>query len=390
MKKTILTVAGEHSGDLLCGELLQFLKSRNSDLEFIGIGGETMLKEGLQSYADIEDMAVIGFTGILSKYFKLRKLAKRLVDAAKEKNITEAILIDYPGFNLALAEMLKKAIPGFKVIFYVSPQIWAWRYNRIYKIKERVDHMLLLFQFEKKIYDRHEIRNTVVGHPLVNRIQTELQAGKELSLPKRDFTVCLMPGSRSGEIRRLLADMLASASEIRKRLSAENKSVLFLVPSISEKEEKYILDSIEEIRKENPELEIQYHYKNTLRCIEKSDMVILASGTATLEVACFEKPMVILYKNSMFTHWLGKKLVLIPYVGLVNVLSERFICREFLQEDCNPQNITEESMKILRDEAYRKKMTEDIILVKKSLGDGKASEIAGNSILELISSPLRS
>ena len=150
MKKTILTVAGEHSGDLLCGELLQFLKSRNSDLEFIGIGGETMLKEGLQSYADIEDMAVIGFTGILSKYFKLRKLAKRLVDAAKEKNITEAILIDYPGFNLALAEMLKKAIPGFKVIFYVSPQIWAWRYNRIYKIKERVDHMLLLFQFEKK------------------------------------------------------------------------------------------------------------------------------------------------------------------------------------------------------------------------------------------------
>ncbi|HNI27924.1 MAG TPA: lipid-A-disaccharide synthase, partial [Leptospiraceae bacterium] len=140
MKKTILTVAGEHSGDLLCGELLQFLKSRNSDLEFIGIGGETMLKEGLQSYADIEDMAVIGFTGILSKYFKLRKLAKRLVDAAKEKNITEAILIDYPGFNLALAEMLKKAIPGFKVIFYVSPQIWAWRYNRIYKIKERVDH----------------------------------------------------------------------------------------------------------------------------------------------------------------------------------------------------------------------------------------------------------
>ncbi|HMZ60682.1 MAG TPA: lipid-A-disaccharide synthase, partial [Leptospiraceae bacterium] len=241
-----------------------------------------------------------------------------------------------------------------------------------------------------KIYDRHEIRNTVVGHPLVNRIQTELQAGKELSLPKRDFTVCLMPGSRSGEIRRLLADMLASASEIRKRLSQENKSVLFLVPSISEKEEKYILDSIEEIRKENPELEIQYHYKNTLRCIEKSDMVILASGTATLEVACFEKPMVILYKNSMFTHWLGKKLVLIPYVGLVNVLSERFICREFLQEDCNPQNITEESMKILRDEAYRKKMTEDIILVKKSLGDGKASEIAGNSILELISSPLRS
>ena len=377
----ILVVAGEHSGDSLGSELISELKKRNSQINFIGIGGAQMISEGIESLYDIEEMNVIGFTGALLKYRKLKNIANKLVKICLNKNIKNCILIDYPGFNLELASMLKESIPDIKIIFYVSPQIWAWRFNRIFKIKKNIDLMLLLFPFEKKIYDNYKINNVVVGHPLVNKMQESFNNGFSIEKDPNLFYITLMPGSRTGEIRRLLTVLLDSAKLIQEKF----KNVHFLIPGINEKESQYIIDSIQNTIKNNPDLRITYHFENSARCIEASEMVVLASGTATLEVAYFKKPMVIIYKNSFITHFIGKKLLLLPYVGLVNILSEKFICKEFLQDECNSKNIFIESENILLNKNYREEMIDNLEKVKNGLGKGDSSKIAAEAILKLIS-----
>jgi lipid-A-disaccharide synthase len=382
--QNILLVAGEHSGDSLGGELIRSLKQKNSSLQFFGIGGDQMKSEGLDSLADIEELAVIGFGAIVFKYRKLKSIATSIVEKAISKNCKMIILIDYPGFNLALAKMFKDKIPDCKIVFYVSPQIWAWRYNRIFKIKKLVDLMLLLFEFEKEIYDKHSIPNVVVGHPVVNQIQEKFQSGKEINTTQEEI-ITLMPGSRSGEIKRLLIPLLDSAVLLMEEHKKKGKDTLFLIPGISSKDEDYILETIQLYKAKYPNLQLQYEFQNSARCIEKSKLVLLASGTATLEVAYFQKPMVIIYKGSWLSFYIGMKLLRIPYVGLVNILSGKFICKELLQSECTPENIFQEALRILTDKAYREEMEQNLKKVKQSLGKGDSSQIAADSILKLIS-----
>lgn len=380
----ILIVAGEHSGDNLGGGLMKSLKKEKPSLRFIGIGGEKMKQEGLKSIVELEDLTVIGFVAAAIKYRKLKSIAKQLVELAIKENCKQVILVDYPGFNLALAEMLKEKIADIKIIFYVSPQIWAWKFKRIYKIKKLVDLMLLLFPFEKEIYEKHEIPNVFVGHPLVQEMEERLKAGKDIQVPEQTRVICLMPGSRSGEIKRLLVPMLDTAVLLYQHYQSKNQKLLFLMPGISKKEEERILSTIKIYTKKYPELNIQYEHNNSAKCIEKSEAVVVASGTATLEVAFFEKPMVITYKASWLTAFLARKFLLIPYVGLVNVLSGRFICRELLQENCIPAGIFAETIKLLDDQKYREEMISNLQHLKNSLGDGNPSEKASEAILKLL------
>lgn len=377
----IMVIAGEHSGDILGGDLLKEIK-RDKSFEYIGIGGPNMISEGLHTIANMEEISVIGFSGILFSYFKLKKIANSLVDHALKKNIKYCILIDYPGFNLELASMLKKSIPDIKIIFYVSPQIWAWRFKRIFKIQKYVDLILLLFPFEKKIYDKYGIQNVVVGHNLVQKLELDLKHFPGIMKSESEFVITLMPGSRTGEIRNLLNVVLDSAKLLSEKLK---KKVRFLLPNINEKESDFIKTNVDSYV-EKYQLNIEYHFQNSTQCISASDMVILASGTATLEVAYFKKPMVIIYKTSALTHFIGKKLLLIPYVGLVNILAEKFICREFLQSDCSTENIVSESIKILTDESYSLTMKEELGKISNGLGNGDSSIRAKNAILKLISS----
>ncbi|MDX1957083.1 MAG: lipid-A-disaccharide synthase [Leptospiraceae bacterium] len=380
----ILIIAGEHSGDLLGGGLMKSLKSLHP-FEFFGIGAEKMKENGLNSLANIEDLNVVGFVGALLKYRKLKKIANQIVEIAIKKESKLAILIDYPGFNLALAQMLKEKLPEMKIVFYVSPQIWAWRYKRIYKIKKLVDLMLLLFPFEKKIYDKENIPNVFVGHPIIERMPGELKKGKAINLSKTSYKICLMPGSRSGEIKRLLTIILEAAYQLKLKIESLGKEVEFILPGISEKEDLYIRETLDSFEKAHSNFHVHYEFLNSAKCIESSDQVIVASGTATLEVAYFEKPMVIIYKNSLLTHLIGKSLILIPYVGIVNILSERFICKELIQGDCTAKNIFDESFKIYSDTNYKQEMIQNLKQVRLSLGDGNASKIASDSILKLIS-----
>jgi lipid-A-disaccharide synthase len=384
--KPILIIAGEHSGDNLGAGLMKALLENSQEIEFFGIGGEQMKALGLESLANMEELTVIGFVAAALKYRKLKQIAKNIVKLTLSKNCQYVILVDYPGFNLALAEMLKKANPSIKIIFYVSPQIWAWKYKRIFKIKKLVDLMLLLFPFEKEIYDKHEIPNVFVGHPIVVEMPKRLTQGREIFTDLQSRVICLMPGSRSGEIRRLLVPILETAVLLTQHYTSKNQKLEFLLPGISQKEEAHILQQIEIYTSKYPNLKIHYHPNNSAKCIEKSEAVIVASGTATLEVAYLEKPMVIIYKTSWLTAFLARKFfLLIPYVGLVNVLSQKFICKELLQEECTPKNIFEETLKLLEDFSYREEMIKNLRSLKQSLGCEDPSYKASQAILKLIS-----
>ncbi|WP_026053399.1 lipid-A-disaccharide synthase [Leptospira santarosai] len=382
----ILMLAGEHSGDLLGGELIRELKKNFPYLETFGVGGEKMIEEGFVSIESMEELSIIGFSAILFKYRFLKALIGKLLDVAVEKNCTHAVLIDYPGFNLRLAKALKKL--GITVVFYVSPQLWAWKFDRIYTIRDNVDLMLVLFPFEKEIYDRYEVPCEFVGHPLAIRLREKIR--KEESIPEPDdkthfhFTIALMPGSRSGEIRRILNDLLETAGRLSDHYEIEKKKIRFLLPNINQKEEVFILEQIGLAKSKFPNLKIEYLFDRSLRAMEASDLVLVTSGTATLEVAYFEKPMVILYKVSMFTYVIGSFFIRTPYIGLVNILSGKEICRELVQAECSPIHIAEESIQLLDNKKYRSKMIEEVRQVKETLGVENSSKHASREITKLL------
>jgi lipid-A-disaccharide synthase len=372
-KENLLVVCGEHSGDLLGASVLKHLPKNN--FEFFGIGGSAMKEYGLHSIYEIESLAVIGFTGILSKYNKLKKIADDLIQQALKNDCKYALLIDYPGFNLHLAQKLKEN--HIQVIFFVSPQIWAWRFNRIYKIKKLVRLMLLLFPFEKKIYDEFSIPSEIVGHPLASRMREKISQEKKLPKTKNTIRICLMPGSRKSEIHRLLIPILESARSLKTKYS---QKLDFVLPNINIQEEEFIKETL----KKYTDLKIEYYFDKTTSCLESSDLVIVASGTATLEVCFFEKPMVIVYKLSALTYWIGKLLVRTKHVGLVNILSEKEVCKELIQGDCNVKEITNECLKILTDKVYRNEMIQNLKQINSSIDKGDSGKNAAKAILKLI------
>nr|WP_246052948.1 lipid-A-disaccharide synthase [Leptospira semungkisensis] len=380
-----LMLAGEHSGDLLGAELLKELKKHDPDFGFFGIGGPRMLEEGFESIENMEELSVIGFTAVLFKYKFLKALMERLVEEAIARSCTHAILIDYPGFNLRLAARLKAL--GIKVIFYVSPQLWAWNFSRIHKIKECVDLMLVLFPFEKKLYDDYGIRSVFVGHPIAQRIKEKLRKEHPIQLEEKPGnwqTITLMPGSRSGEIHRTLDTLLEAAALIHQEMEAEKKHVRFLIPNINVKEEEFIQSKIQAIQALHSEIHIEYLFDRSLRAIEISDLVLVTSGTATLEVVYFEKPMVILYKVSMLTYFISALLIRTPFIGLVNILSGRETVKELIQAECTPEEAKEESLAILKSKKYRNQMIDEIKLVKESLGEEHSSRNASKAILHFL------
>lgn len=381
VEEKILIVCGEPSGDLLGADLIQELNKTGNKFSFTGIGGIEMEKHGFESLHDMESLSVIGFTGIITRYNQLKKIAKDLVQKAVEQNIHYAVLIDYPGFNLHLAEKLREK--GIKIIFYVSPQIWAWRFKRIFRIQKCVDLMLVLFPFEKAIYDEYNIKCEFVGHPLSSRMKEKIQIEKPIQIEKGITTICLMPGSRTGEITKLLPPMLESAVLIQKKMQSQNKRVQFILPNINKSQEAFILETLNSAEK-NLNIKVKYFFDNSAKCLEASDLVILSSGTATLEVTYFEKPMIIVYKLGFITYQIGLRLVKTKDVGLVNILAGKRICKEFLQKEVNGNTIFEESMQILEDKNYREHMIEEIKKVKLSLGDGNAGKNASSAILKLI------
>ncbi|MBA4246076.1 MAG: lipid-A-disaccharide synthase [Pseudomonas sp.] len=320
----VALVAGEASGDILGSGLMQAIKARHPDAEFIGVGGARMEAEGLKSYFPMERLAVMGLVEVLGRLFELlgrrRQLARDLIAAQPDVFIG----IDAPDFNLGLELRLRRA--GIKTVHYVSPSVWAWRQKRVLKIREACDLMLTLFPFEAQFYDAHQVPVRFVGHPLADAIpqQADRAAAREaLDLPQDGPVVALMPGSRGGEVARL-GDLFLDAAI---RLRALRPGVRFLLPCATP-ERRAQLEQMLASR----DLPLTLLDGRSHEALAACDAVLIASGTATLEALLYKRPMVVAYRVAPLTYRILKRLVKSPYISLPNLLAERLLVPELIQE----------------------------------------------------------
>jgi len=362
MKKTILITAGEASGDTHAANLVKNLKKLNPDLSFFGIGGAKMQDAGVELVERMEKLSIIGIFEVFAKLKEIRLVYKKITDRIAKTPPDIAILVDYPGFNLTLAKLLKKR--KVSVVYYITPQVWAWWKSRIYTIKKCIDKAIVILKFEEDLFKEYGIDATFVGHPLLDREipKTPLDR-KTLNLDGDKFTIALLPGSRESEVANMLPLMLKTA-----RLILEEKDAQFiLLKSSSVSEDTYgkIL--------QNAKLPLAVIKDNIYGCLSLSHFVFITSGTATLESAVMERPMLITYKTSFLTSLLFKIFAKTPFIGLVNIIAKRKIAPEILQYDARPQRLAREILTIVSSKEKMEKQIQDLRWVKSMLGTSGAS-----------------
>lgn len=376
-EKHIIIVAGEASGDMHAASLVKSLKALDPHLTFSGLGGEKMKAAGVELYQDIASLAVVGFAEVIKHLGEFQKIFALVLQKVRETNTRTVILVDYPGFNLRLARELKKM--NVKVIYYISPQVWAWKESRIKLIKQCVDKMLVLFKFEEEFYARHGMKVDFVGHPLLDAAKVTAPREvllRSVGLPLEKFTIGILPGSRQKEVEQLLPVMLGAA----KLIYEEFPKVQFLLlkaTTISEETLKNYTDKTK--------FPIKIVNDQTYQGIAASHLCMVASGTATLETAIIQKPMVIVYKTSLLTWALAKIFVKIPYIGLVNVVAGKKIVPECIQFDATPRKIADELKAIFTNEIAAVGIKSELAKIKTSLGEGGASRRAAEKILTELS-----
>lgn len=372
----LMIVAGEVSGDSHAAALINALKHLNPALTFSGLGGPKMQAAGVALDEDLTRFAVVGFLEILKHYGEFRRCFDTFLQNVAQRKPAAVILVDYPGFNLRLAGRLKKM--GVKVIYYISPQVWAWKENRVRFIKKNVDRMLVLFDFEKKFYADRGVEVDFVGHPLADEV--DLTSGREetllsVGLSPDKFTIGLLPGSRQKEIESLLPAMI-DAAQIMHHEDPRFQFLILKAPNLDEKLFKEYLEQKPFMIKL-----LDGHFHNGLNAC---DVCVVTSGTATLETALLLKPMVVVYKTSFFTYFLAKALIKIPYIGLVNVVAGKKIVPECIQDDANGQKIADELKKIYKNPAEFDKICAELEKVKASLGESGASKRAAENIIQFL------
>lgn len=329
----IAILAGEASGDLLGAKLIQALRHAHPDLEVEGMGGPAMQAEGFKSLFDIERLNVMGFIEPLKRLPDLLKLRRDLYQHFIENKPDIFIGIDAPDFNIGLELKLREA--GIKVVHYVSPSVWAWRQNRIHKIKKAVDLMLTLLPFEAAFYEKHAVPVKYVGHPLAEKIPLEpdkLAARKSLALEADATYIALMPGSRKQEIRHMAEPFLLAAQ----KLWMQKPNLRFITSQINEQRYQEFYAAFQQYA---PELPLQFFKRRSQEVLTAADAVVVTSGTATLETMLYKQPMVIAYKMSRFTYQLAKYLVKTPYAGLPNLLANELLVPELIQDAATPDAI---------------------------------------------------
>lgn len=372
---TIMIVAGEASGDQRGAEVADELLRSNPNLTLFGIGGTHMRAAGVNTVVDVQELAVMGFIEPLKHLPRILQIFKQMKKMLQQEQPGLLILVDYPGFNLRLAKVAKQL--GIKVLFYISPQVWAWRQKRVKRIASVVDHMAVIFPFEEKFYQGHNVPVTYVGHPLTQKLKfapSMLKAREKLQLSEQKKVVCLMPGSRLSEVEKLLPIMLQSASKIKAAVD-NTQFILALASTIETSQISSLLKA--------SNLDIQI-CNDSQYAVSAADTVITASGTATLETALLNKPMVIVYKVSKLTAMIAKRLIKIPSISLCNIVAEKVVVKEFLQENATAENISLEIIKILKDAAYRQKMVNQLVEINAKLGDEQAARNVANVALSML------
>ena len=374
--KLVLIVAGEASADLHGSNLVHAMKRLDPQIIFYGIGGKKMEDAGVKILIPSADIAVVGFTEVFPKLHYIIKAYQKLKSILKNSQPDLLILIDYPDFNIHLARIAKRSkVP---VLYYISPQVWAWRKGRIKKIARRVDRMAVILPFEKDFYKKRGVEVEYVGHPLLDSIPRKLsktEVIEEMGFKNAFPILGLLPGSRREEIRNLLPLMIKAAE----MLSFRYHDLKCILPLASTVPPGLVQSSI---RQSSVEIKISQGdiYKTLTAC----DLAIVASGTATLETAIMEVPMVIVYRVSPISFLVGKIVVKTPYIGLVNLVAGEEIVPELIQDEVTPYSLIHEALSILEDDRRKENMIKKLRLVKKKFGSEGASERTARIALEMI------
>lgn len=371
----LMMIAGEVSGDQHGAALIQEMKKKNPEIEIFGIGGMLMIQAGLRAYYTISSLQVHGIIEVIRHLPRLYRILWNMREALVEEKPQILILIDYPGFNLKVAQYAKQI--GVPVVFFNSPQIWAWRKRRLYKIQKYVDHMLVLYPFEQKIYEEAQVPVSFIGHPAsdvqvsAERIQT-FQHEKQLS--KEQPIVAILPGSRPSEIKQHLP-ILVQALVLLREKQPHLRVLLPMVNSIDPTLVKEIIAS--------SEVPIELVYHRFWEVISVANVAIVASGTATLQTALQQTPFIVIYRVSAFTYWLGKKLAQVAYICIVNILLNREIVPELLQHEFTPERVSEKIHHLLEDASAQKKMQTSFRELKAQIHTGGTYRKAAEILLDL-------
>ncbi len=375
MPLKVMLIAGEASGDLHGGKLVAALRGLEPELELFGVGGDRMAAAGMELYYHVNDLAYIGFIEVARHYLYFRRVFNRLIEVVKSRRPEVVVLIDYPGFNLRFAKAVKKL--GISTFYYIAPQVWAWGQGRAAKMAGFVDQMAVLFAFEVDFFSRYQIKTTFVGHPLLEGMEVGLS--RDEFMEKYDLNpghplLALIPGSRNQEVRYLLPPMLQTAERLR-RNHPELQVVISQAASVEPQQFESLVAAAPWARAVRADYYPLMHYATA---------GMVASGTATLEAACADLPFALLYRVSPLSFAIGKQLVKIPNIGLVNIVAGEAVVPEFLQDDLVPDQMAPVVERLLFDEPARSAMQVKLAGVRNRLGEAGASQKTARLVLEQI------
>jgi lipid-A-disaccharide synthase len=371
----ILIIAGEASGDLHGAALIDKLKSSSPALNISGIGGDKMAAAGMDIIYHINKLSFLGFAEVLKHLPYIKEVQKNIIEHVQQKDIKLAVLIDYPGFNLSIAKKLKKL--GVKIVYYISPQIWAWGAGRIKKIRRLVDKMIVFFPFEYELYKNNNVNVEQVDHPLIDRFKgynflTKEELYAKYNLPAGKDILLIMPGSRLNEVSKLLPDLLEAAQSIGKDFN--------LTPVIA------CSDNIDEnVFNKYSGRDVHFITDNTYDFMRYAKIGIIKSGTSTLEAGILGLPMVIVYRTTLLTYIIGRMLVKVKNIGLINIVAGKEIVPELIQHKVNAANIYGEVKKLISDPRRYNDTKTELHKIEAKLGSAGASEKAASIILNELS-----
>jgi lipid-A-disaccharide synthase len=373
MVKSVMIIAGEASGDLHGAGVVRELKRINPAIEIFGIGGDRMKQEGMQLIYHVNELGFMGFAEVIKHLPVIRSMKIALEAVLRFRKPDVVVLIDYPGFNLRFANSAKRS--GAKVVYYISPQVWAWHRSRVKKMRGIVDKMLVIFPFEVDLYRNEGIDAEFVGHPLLEVLTSGLDRKnfvKRYELDPQKKILALLPGSRMQEIEKIFPEMLRAGRTIAKAESME--LVVAVAPTLQEEHFRtfYNVDGIHLVKNASYEV------------MANSDFALVTSGTATLETGLFGTPMVVIYKTSWPTYFLGRLLIRLKSIGLVNIVAGKQIVPEFIQHRASAPRIAREVIRLLQQSDLLASMKQELQSVKGRLGEFGASQRVAQRILQMV------
>ena len=375
--KNVLIIAGEVSGDLHGASLIRELKKLDSSLKIFGIGGDKMQAEGMELIYHIDKMAFLGFVEVIKHLPFIKRVQRDIIDEVKKRKVREVVLIDYPGFNLNLAKKLKHLELEPELIYYITPQVWAWGKGRVNKIKELFNKVLVVFPFEEKFFKSKNVNTEFVGHPLIQEIKGYNFISRNLLNDKFDLDpakeiLLILPGSRKQEVKSIFPEAIKAANKLSEEFNMQT------VVACSSSIDKNVFYGLTD----------QKNFKvikdHTYDLLKYSKFGIVKSGTSTLEAGLMELPMVIIYKTSLLTYKIGKSLIKIKNIGMANIVLDEQVVPELIQNDANAKNIYDTAKNILSNTESLNQTKNKLKGIKKVLGDKNAPENAARIIYSLL------